>query len=300
VGFIGGHGNKQAMTVTAYRTVSTATAQTFTGSFATSMYWAAATALFKPAAPPPNDFSIAVAPAAATVTAGHPATFTVCTAVTSGVGQSVLLNSTGLPDGAGAAFSPSTIDAGGTATLTVSPSISTAAGTTPITIVGTGTSATQSTTVALTVTTPAVTRAALYYPWFPDAWAQQALNPFTNYVPTRRYYSTDVATVSAQIRDLRYAGVTLGVASWFGQTSNTEKHWPAIMQAARGTGFALAPYYEKESTSDPTPQQIVDDLHYLRSTYGGPGSALASLPAKGCRSSSTTPTTRPTPRGATP
>ena len=75
--------------------------------------------------------------------------------------------------------------------------------------------------------------------------------------------------------------MTLGLASWFGRTSNTEKHWPAIMQAARGTGFAWAPYYEPEGTSDPTPQQIADDLHYLRSTYGGPGSALATLPGKG-------------------
>ena len=80
---------------------------------------------------------------------------------------------------------------------------------------------------------------------------------------------------------MQYAGVTLGIASWFGLTSNTEKHWPAMMQAAQGTGFAWAPYYEKEGTSDPTPQQIADDLHYLRTTYGGPGSALAILPGKG-------------------
>ena len=304
VGFIAGHGNKQAIAVTAggytglpqqtspvsghvasavvgYHVVSTVTAQTFTGHVGTAMYWAAGVAMFKPATPPANDYSISVTPNSASVVAGRAATFTVSTAVTSGVSQQVSLSATGLPDGVSATFVPTTIAAGDTATLTLSSSISTSPATTSLTVVGTGPAAAPTTSLALTVTTPSVIRAAFYYPWFPDAWTQQGLNPFTNYVPTRGYYSTDVATVSAQIADMQYAGVTLGIASWFGLTSNTEKHWPAIMQAAQGTGFAWAPYYEKESTSDPTPQQIADDLHYLRSTYGGPGSALASLPGKG-------------------
>jgi hypothetical protein len=303
VGFVAGHASKQAISVTApgyatqpqrtsaashvasvitgYRTVSTVSPQSFTGTVSTAMYWAAGVAMFRPAVAPPNDFSIAATPGAATVTAGRSVTFTVTTGVTSGVRQPVALSVTGLPDGAGARFSPSTVNAGEMATMTVSPTVSTAAGTTTLTIVGTGPSATRSTPVALTVNAPAVIRAAFYYPWYPDAWTQQGLSPFTNYVPTRGNYSTDVATVSAQIADMQYAGVTLGIASWFGLTSNTEKHWPAIMQAAQGTGFAWAPYYEKEGTSDPTPQQIADDLHYLHTTYGGTGSALASLPGKG-------------------
>jgi hypothetical protein len=119
--------------------------------------------------------------------------------------------------GASASFTPSTISAGDTATMTISPSISTAAGTMPLTVVGTGTSAIQNTSVSLTVNAPTVIRSAFYYPWFPDAWSQQGLNAFSKYVPSRGYYSTDVATVSAQIADLQYAGVTLGIASWFGR-----------------------------------------------------------------------------------
>jgi hypothetical protein len=303
VGFVAGHANKQTINVTApgytaqpqrtsaaahvtsvvtgYRTVSTVAAQTFTASSGKAMYWAAGVALFRPATAPPNDFSIAATPGAETVTAGHSVTVSVATSVTSGVSQPVALSVAGLPDGTSASISPSTVSVGDTATMTIRPSVSTAAGTTLLTVVGTGASAVHSAPVELSVTTPAVIRAAFYYPWFPDAWAQQGLNPFTNYVPTRGYYSTDVTTVSAQIADLQYAGVTLGIASWFGLGSNTEKHWPAIIQAAQGTGFAWAPYYEKESTSNPTPQQITDDLHYLRTTYGGVGSALASLPGKG-------------------
>ncbi len=56
---------------------------------------------------------------------------------------------------------------------------------------------------------------------------------------------------------------------------------PGHLQAARGTAFAWAPYYEPEGVTDPSPQKIANDLHYIRSTYGGAGSALALLPGKG-------------------
>ena len=116
-------------------------------------------------------------------------------------------------------------------------------------------------------------RAAFYYPWFPQTWGSDPQNPFTNYVPTRGRYSTDLPTVKAQIADLQYAGVSVGLASWFGQSSTTNGNWPVLFQAARGTGFRWAPYYEPEGIADPAPAAIAADLHYLRTTYGG-GSAL--------------------------
>ena len=125
----------------------------------------------------------------------------------------------------------------------------------------------------------ATIRAAFYYPWFPQTWGRDPQNPFTNYAPTRGRYSTDLPTVKAQIADMQYAGVSVGLASWFGQGSNTNANWPVLFRAARGTGFRWAPYYEPEGTSDPTPRVIAADLHYLRRTYGG-GSALAMLPGK--------------------
>jgi hypothetical protein len=121
-------------------------------------------------------------------------------------------------------------------------------------------------------------RAAFYYPWFPQTWGSDPQNPFTNYRPIRGRYSTDLRTVKAQIADMQYARVSLGLASWFGQSSNTNANWPVLFQAARGTGFKWAPYYEPEGTSDPTPATIAADLHYLRTTYGG--SALAMLPGR--------------------
>jgi hypothetical protein len=166
------------------------------------------------------------------------------------------LSLAGLPAGAVASFSPATVSAGQSSTLAISASVSTPAATSAL-------------------------RGAFYYPWFPDTWVQQGQNPFTNYSPARGLYSTDAATVAAQVADMQYGGITVGIASWFGQGTITDKHWPALLQAARGTAFAWAPYYEPEGVTDPAPQKIANDLHYIRSTYGGAGSALASLPGKG-------------------
>lgn len=120
-------------------------------------------------------------------------------------------------------------------------------------------------------------RAAFYYPWFPEAWNQQGQNPFTNYTPSRGFYSTDVATVRAHIADMQYGRISVGIASWFGPGSVTDLHWPALMSAAEGTGFGWAPYYEPEGVSDPLPQKIADDLHYLWTKYGAANSSSSGV-----------------------
>lgn len=130
-------------------------------------------------------------------------------------------------------------------------------------------------------TAAAPIRAAFYYPWFPQGWNQHGQNPFTSYSPTRGLYSTDVGTVRAQIADMQYAGISVGIASWFGQGATTDAHWPALMQAAEGTGFGWAPYYEPEGVSDPAPQKIADDLHDLWASYSVGNSGLLYLSGKG-------------------
>jgi hypothetical protein len=130
-------------------------------------------------------------------------------------------------------------------------------------------------------TAAAPIRAAFYYPWFPEGWVQQGQDPFTNYVPSRGFYGTDVATVASQIAEMQYAHISAGIASWFGPGTLTDRHWPALMQAAQGTGFAWAPYYEREGLSDPSPQQIADDLHYLWTTYRASDSGLLYVAGRG-------------------
>jgi len=184
VGFVAGHASIQPITVTApgfaaqsqqnsgsttsvmvgTRTLSSLASQTFTGTFANSMYWTAGLAFFK-AAPgstsPINDFSLSASPTSGSVKAGSATTSTVSTAVTSGVAQSVALAASGAPSGTLVSFAPQTLTAGtGSSTMTVTTSTTTPAGTYPITVTGTGASATHTASFSLTVqaasgTTPA-------------------------------------------------------------------------------------------------------------------------------------------------
>jgi hypothetical protein len=303
VGFIAGHGSAQPITVTApgyttqgqqtsaatqvtsvvagYQVLGTASRQNFTGRLGTSMYWAAGIAAFRPGAPPPGDFSISASPASVAVTPGKSTAVTIGTSVTSGAAQPIVLSLTGLPGGASASFAPPAINAGQQSVLTISVPVSQPPATSSLTITGTGTLATHSTPLSLTVSPLGAIRAAFYYPWFPEAWNQSGQNPFTNYLPSRGFYTTDVPTVTAQIADMQYGGITMGIASWWGQGTITDKRWPTLMQAARGTGFTWAPYYEPNSPDDKAPQNIADNLHFIMATYGGPGSALANLPGQG-------------------
>ncbi|MEY9891453.1 exo-1,4-beta-D-glucosaminidase [Catenulispora sp. MAP5-51] len=100
----------------------------------------------------PNDFSISDAPASGSVAQGSSTTATVSTALTSGTAEPVTLTASGLPTGATAAFSPASVTAGGSSTVTISTAASTPAGTYPITITGTAASATHTTSYSLTVT----------------------------------------------------------------------------------------------------------------------------------------------------
>ncbi|MGW7443441.1 M28 family peptidase [Kitasatospora sp. NPDC054795] len=99
---------------------------------------------------PTNDFSVSVNPATATVKPGETTTATVATSTTSGSAQTVNLTASGAPTGVTVSFNPSSVQSGGSATLTVATSASTPTGTYNITLTGTG-SATHSTSFSLVV-----------------------------------------------------------------------------------------------------------------------------------------------------
>jgi hypothetical protein len=97
------------------------------------------------------DFSISASPSSLAFAQGAGGTSTISTAVTSGSAQSVSLSAGGQPAGTTVSFSPSTVTAGGSSTMTVAVGAATPPGTYSITVTGTGTSATHTTTVSLTV-----------------------------------------------------------------------------------------------------------------------------------------------------
>jgi hypothetical protein len=69
--------------------------------------------------PPPNEFEVRVTPVSQTVTAGSMTSFVVATEVTSGEAETVSLSVTGLPTGVTGSFSPPSVTAGGSSTLTL-------------------------------------------------------------------------------------------------------------------------------------------------------------------------------------
>ncbi|MDQ7808369.1 M4 family metallopeptidase [Amycolatopsis sp. A133] len=103
--------------------------------------------------PAGNDYSLTLSPTSASVQPGQSATTTVTTRITSGTAQTVQLLATGLPEGAKATFSPSSISSGGTATLTITTSATTPQGTSQVTVTGDGTEADHTAQFSLTVGT---------------------------------------------------------------------------------------------------------------------------------------------------
>lgn len=111
-------------------------------------------------------------------------------------------------------------------------------------------------------------RAIFYYPWFPEAWKQSGIYPFTRYQPTLGYYDTADPTVIRQhIAAMQYGGIQAGIASWWGQGHHTDLDFAAILQATDGTGFKWAIYHELEGQRDLTPDEIRRDLSYIRDRY---------------------------------
>jgi hypothetical protein len=112
-------------------------------------------------------------------------------------------------------------------------------------------------------------RAAFYYPWFPEAWNQSGMNPFTHYHPSAGFYNgADAAVVAKQITAMQYGKIQVGIASWWGQGSPTDAKVRMLLSTAAGTGFKWSLYYEPEGTTDPSSSQIASDLAYINGHYG--------------------------------
>jgi phosphatidylinositol-3-phosphatase len=120
-------------------------------------------------------------------------------------------------------------------------------------------------------------RAAFYYPWFPESWSQSGIYPFTHYTPTLGLYdSGSTAVIQQHVRALEYGNFQAGIASWWGQGSQTDSRIPALLQTTGAIGSPLrwTIYYEPEGTTDPSQAQVAADLAYIRDHYGNDRSYL--------------------------
>jgi len=118
-------------------------------------------------------------------------------------------------------------------------------------------------------------RAAFYYQWFPEAWNQQGMNPFTHYHPSLGFYdSSNTGVIKQHLAAMRYANMQAAIATWWGQGSRTDQRVPLLLSNTAGSTFRWTLYYEPEGTSDPSVAQITSDLTYIKSHYGGDPSFL--------------------------
>lgn len=111
--------------------------------------------------------------------------------------------------------------------------------------------------------------AAFFYPWFPNAWSQGGVYPFTNFTPSLGYYdSKDNAIIDEQLRLASRAHIEAFIASWWGQGHHTDTAFQHILARSERSDspyqdLRWAIYYEEEGYSDPSVSKIVSDLNYL-------------------------------------
>src|SRR6266516_3137891 len=106
-------------------------------------------------------------------------------------------------------------------------------------------------------------RAAFYYPWFPETWGPVS-NRYTHYTPTHGYYnSNETANIEYHNARMEYGGNNVGIASWWGQGSNTDNRISLLLAEAHSRNFYWTLYYEPALSS-----QVASDLTYIATHYG--------------------------------
>jgi hypothetical protein len=111
-------------------------------------------------------------------------------------------------------------------------------------------------------------RAAFYYPWFPEAWDQQEMNPFTHYHPDLGFYNQDdLAVMRQHIKEMQYGKIQVGISSWWGQGQPTDRRAGDLLKLGEQMGFFWALYIESEGVGNPSPDAIRSDLEYIRDHY---------------------------------
>jgi hypothetical protein len=119
---------------------------------------------------------------------------------------------------------------------------------------------------------------AFYYPWYGTAardgafqhWAQRGHVPpddiASAYYPARGLYSSsDQLVISAQMDEIRAAGIDEIAVSWWGKGSAEDARLPAVVAAARADGIAVAVHLEPYAGR--TVATTLADVDYLRG-YG--------------------------------
>lgn len=116
-------------------------------------------------------------------------------------------------------------------------------------------------------------RAGFYYGWYPEAWNQLSIDPFSQYLPSLGYYdSADTAVIDAHLGMLAYAKIDIAIVSWWSPSHWTHANLLDLLArvTAIGSNVKVAIYYEREGNLEagvgpnPTAAQIASDLQFLK------------------------------------
>jgi hypothetical protein len=118
-------------------------------------------------------------------------------------------------------------------------------------------------------------RAAFYYPWYPEAWDQHGISPYTNFHPSAGAYDGgDPTVIREHIDAMRYGHIDAGIASWWGPDTATDRRIPALLSGATGTPFRWGLYYELEGFGDPSVETLRHHLAVIRDRFASHASYL--------------------------
>lgn len=216
------------------------------------------------------DFTLATTPSSQTVTAGGSANYTATITANNGFTGAVSLSVTGLPAGATAAFSPSSVSTSGTSTLSVTTTAAAAAGTYTLAITGASGSLTHTSAVTLVVTGTTTLPAG----WSNADIGSPALAGSTTYSGgtfTLKGCGSDIYTTADQFQYAYTSAtgdVTLTARVASQQNTNGWAKSGVMLRASTAAGSVYVGIYI-------TPTNGVD-MQY-RSTTGGSAADLARL-----------------------
>ena len=118
-------------------------------------------------------------------------------------------------------------------------------------------------------------RAAFYYPWFPEAWEQGGVDPFTRFAPSAGLYDSSVdSVIDGHLAAMRWGHIDAALASWWGLDTPTDLRLTKLLDRSVGSGIWWAPYVEQEGYGDPSVAEIDADITALLDRFDSHPQAL--------------------------
>ena len=120
---------------------------------------------------------------------------------------------------------------------------------------------------------------AFYYAWYGDPndnpdWRgvdteRRVIANAPDYPEAGPYNSQDPAITQRQMQQMKAAGITGLIYSWWGIHTYEDNHFTMVIQAAHKAGLKVTVYYEKCASTEhfPNAEAVIRDFEYLMSTY---------------------------------